>query len=476
MNPSLRHRTKRFHAPSIGVAVLLSFGLTALAAWPAQAAPGDVRWVARYSGVSGAGGDPAAIAASPDGTRIFVTGTSPGHLDDFATVAYDAATGAQLWAARYDGPAHGDDLAADIAVSPDGSKVFVTGQSADSNASTGFIDWAYETLAYDAATGTRLWARRYDVAGQQDVPVAVAVNPKGTLVYVSGHSGGWTGIAYSLSTGDRKWLKHDSSHSLGSMAVSHDGSKLFLIEDHGAGSGVVFGFKAGTGAQLWTADFGANASAVTGAPDSKTVFVSGLQWGVPHEPITTTAYNSTTGATRWVASHDGGVAFTDAHLAVSPDGAGVIVAALGQSQRKVPSSGDFITIAYAPKTGQQLWYADFDSTPRLELTTGVDDTPSAVAVAPDSSQVFVMGTSCPSDTGGGICDQGIADYGTVAYDAVTGSQLWTRAYSDSSNSDDEASSGTVTPAGPVITGGSCVPDPNTGDCFDDYVTVAYSSS
>jgi len=38
------------------------------------------------------------VAASPEGTKVFVTGDA-GHAsgaDEYATVAYDAATGAQL--------------------------------------------------------------------------------------------------------------------------------------------------------------------------------------------------------------------------------------------------------------------------------------------------------------------------------------------------------------------------------------------
>ena len=48
-------------------------------------------------------------------------------------MAYDAATGAKVWVSRYDGPAHGDDFATALGVSPDGSTVFVTGYSGGSN-------------------------------------------------------------------------------------------------------------------------------------------------------------------------------------------------------------------------------------------------------------------------------------------------------------------------------------------------------
>src|SRR5947207_13489016 len=77
-----------------------------------------------------------ALAVSPDGKKIFVTGRSFGQIGegrDFATVAYSAINGQALWVSRYDGLAHGEDESNDeaysIAVSTEGERVFVTGSS-----------------------------------------------------------------------------------------------------------------------------------------------------------------------------------------------------------------------------------------------------------------------------------------------------------------------------------------------------------
>jgi hypothetical protein len=75
---------------------------------------------------------------------VFVTGWSAGSSgvdSDYATVAYDASAGTRFWASRYD--AGSEDEAAALGVSPDGSTVFVTGSS---TGATGHDDYA--TVAY----------------------------------------------------------------------------------------------------------------------------------------------------------------------------------------------------------------------------------------------------------------------------------------------------------------------------------------
>jgi hypothetical protein len=103
--------------------------------------------VRRYSGPGNRNDFAYALGVSPDGSGLFVTGYSWASTTssfDYATLAYTASDGAPRWVRRYDGPNTGDDFAAALGVSADGSRVFVTGGSPGS--ATSGQDFA--TLAY----------------------------------------------------------------------------------------------------------------------------------------------------------------------------------------------------------------------------------------------------------------------------------------------------------------------------------------
>jgi hypothetical protein len=81
-----------------------------------------------------------------------VTGISAGITSsdfpfDYATVAYDTSSGRGLWLDRHNGPANRSDVPYDMAVSPDGSKVFVTGSSDCKNSGTDYLTLAYSAVA-----------------------------------------------------------------------------------------------------------------------------------------------------------------------------------------------------------------------------------------------------------------------------------------------------------------------------------------
>lgn len=117
--------------------------------------------------------------------------TQASGLTEYATIGYDAATGHQLWLATYSTP-NVNDNAAGLAVSPDGSTVYVTGTSIASYNTPA----DYATVAYHAGTGAQLWAARYAVTGAQNIAAGIAVSGGNTVVTgTSGPFGGQTQLA-----------------------------------------------------------------------------------------------------------------------------------------------------------------------------------------------------------------------------------------------------------------------------------------
>ena len=86
------------------------------------------------------------LAVSPNGSRVFVTGyANMGATgNDYVTIAYATGTGATVWGKSYIGPGNSSDYGYSVAVSPDSSKVFVTGESYGGSAT----DYDYATAAY----------------------------------------------------------------------------------------------------------------------------------------------------------------------------------------------------------------------------------------------------------------------------------------------------------------------------------------
>ena len=143
--------------PAVGVAAVRTGqadGVAAVRTGQADGvstAVGQRLWVNRYLGPGFAGA--AGIAASPSGRTVFVAGATGNQTSaaDFAIVAYDGATGAQLWASSYNGPGNGADGAGPIAVSPDGARVFVTGSGQGAGTS---LDYATIALTPRPAPGS----------------------------------------------------------------------------------------------------------------------------------------------------------------------------------------------------------------------------------------------------------------------------------------------------------------------------------
>ena len=435
------------------------------------ASPGTQLWAKLYNGPSADPDQANAVAVSPNGSTVYVTGESwaTSTLDDYATIAYNASTGAQKWAKRYNGPGGNSDIANAVAVSPNGSTVFVTGASPGATSAAD-----YATIAYNASTGAQEWVKRYNGVGNNNYANSVAVSPNGSTVYVTGESDAvgsvpqYATIAYNATTGTQLWAKRysgpgssqDAAHS---VAVSPDGNTVFVTgtstSSTSSGDATV-AYNATTGTQLWAKQYnGAPISAnsitnsLTVSPTGAAVYVTGIIGNTLNGDYATIAYNATTGTQLWAKRYPGNGGADSA--AVSPDGSTVYVT--GDIYSNSYGAPVYATVAYNAATGAQLWAQQHRGADKGDAIA------YSVAVSPSGGTVYVTGTSAHITS---------FDYATVAYNATTGTQEWSKLYNGPGNGNDTAHSVAVSPtSGTVYVTGQAVGSSGTGD---DYATVAYS--
>lgn len=151
--------------------------------------------------------DGVSAVVSPDGSRVVVSGERcvRGGIACSAlipaTIAYDAATGASQWSAFHEG----DDfyLAHDLAMSPDGASVYLTGRGGV----------GAPVVAYDSRTGEQRWSQVIE----DEVGNALAVSPDSSDLYVAASA------SLALDTGSGSRTVQDADR-----AVTIDGWRSFF--------------------------------------------------------------------------------------------------------------------------------------------------------------------------------------------------------------------------------------------------------
>jgi hypothetical protein len=164
-------------------------GTSALVEAAYTAATGASAWLDTGAGMPG-GSAVDGLAASPDGSAVFVTAniSYPNRLGVYEqTSAFAATTGKALWRKNYASPPgrRGQAEASGIVVSPDSSRVYVGGYETLVAQGPPRIDWL--TVAYNAATGKLAWRALYHHLSEARA-LALAVSPGGSEVFVTGES------------------------------------------------------------------------------------------------------------------------------------------------------------------------------------------------------------------------------------------------------------------------------------------------
>jgi hypothetical protein len=374
---------------------------------------------------------PRAAVVSPDGRTLYVTGAVYDNFSVSATdsrietVAYDAASGRELWNSSWEAARPGTDASKVIDITPDGRTLLVGGVTrAEGNA----LD--YVTIAYDTKKGRERWARTYgSLPGRSDVLWDVAVNPDGRTVYVTGESAGerqydldFATIAYSVGKGRTEWV------------ARHDGI--------GAGEPD-------------------RAFGIDVAPDGGFIYVTGDSWSGYSEGKTqfdyaTVAYTPE-GSVVWGQRYRGPTGGFNSPVGVVANEDTVIVS--GQSRGNTSDDvRDYGTVAYDSATGTERWR-------RLYAPPRHDDVASDLVLSSDGSTVYVTGSSKPN-----IKYTSLDELATIAYDAAGGDVMWTSRLDVGVGNSLSARGLAATPDGGVAVIGQIVrsADPLEGPTSDVY--------
>lgn len=332
------------------------------------------------------------LAATPDGKHLVAAGTGYDHGSNisghYEVSGFDAATGKRTWTTTYAGP-HGEDIVTGVVAAPTGNVVYVTGYSFLT-----YYDANYVTIAVNALTGEKLWTASYDGIGGIDKPTGDAVSPDGSVVYVTGdtqtdlqvYSEAGETVAYDASSGRELWRRMFSQpYQYASLptALAATPSGVFVTgwtHDSYSGNGLMFvaGYST-TGTDLWSAGSAPADGWGQYGPGNRIVYDAKTRMlyvvGAANTGTKVVGYRAATGRIDWTSQFAGNNFYAGPDAVVSSDGAHLYIV--------VPDGSDRHVVALRAGTGGVEW-----------TTTLFADraTPEpGIAVTPDGSTVYVVG-------------------------------------------------------------------------------------
>ena len=429
------------------------------------------------------------VGVDPAG-NTYVTGKceNPGTGIDYLTVKY-SPLGQELWRARYDGDAHGDDIPVALKIDAQGN-VLVTGKSASLAqfpvGEDGVSRYDYATVKYHSS-GEQMWVARYNGPGNRtDIPAAMALDADGN-VYVTGQSdvdsslgGSWKAevatVCYSAD-GNEEWvsrypLSNGSLDEAGSIAVDDSGNVYVGATRHSYDSQWVPYARLMTirynpqGTRQWVAwipadsSFLAEAVAIAvGRGDG--VYMAGFadHTGSTQTSPALVAKYDFAGQLLWLRNFPDSPAVAHRASALKVDSQGnIVVGGVGGVYHCATDQGDFLFVAKYSPSGNKVWSTRY-LTPYPEIRIAAMDVSTGGDIYVTAS--LRMGCSIPLD---GV------DIVSLKYSS-SGSLQWIQQYEGGEHPNNIASALAVDNSGGVVVVGASGTDNQM-----DFVTLKYQSA
>jgi len=387
--------------------IVLAVVLVLATAQPGRAAAGDLSWA--NDQVAKASSEGFDIAVTPDGATAVVAGWLVGNQgnNDYFVGAFSTSDGTTAWVKRYDDATGGLDQAVRVVIDPAGLVAYVTGTMTIKGNGDDIV-----TMAFDIATGTRLWSARFNgPKDNDDYAAGLAVSSSG--VYVAGNAGSRSLLlSYARGSGALRWKSLGQAGPWADVVV-HGKREYTVGYTYGSTSKIKLGGFTSAGAATFEKGYVGPFQAVIGtdaalSPDGSTLFALGQE--IQGNEMMIAAFNTGTGSHIWhkVPTVQVGGFDEGGSIAVSPDGSKVFAAIESDDSH---AADTFETIAYAAVDGSIAWG------PIRENEFDDRGTPVDIAVSENGANVYV--------TGPGRNGDGLTGFLTVAYDAaVGGTSVW----------------------------------------------------
>jgi uncharacterized delta-60 repeat protein len=388
-----------------------------------NAATGEEDWVQTYDS---SGRDDARAIAVDNRGGVYVTGSSAtmgptGPIADFATIRYDAMTGAQIWVKHYDGYNGGQDIGTAI-VADNSGNIYVTGQS-----DGGGILPQNATIRYDAATGAEIWVQRggaYEaivVDNQGGIYTTGSIRSDSDMINLT--------VRFDAVSGAITWESlyeglNNYYADVAAIAVDGQGGVYVTGTIYSSDNNpdyTTIRYSAATGIQSWVQRYDAGSDYATDitTDNSGGVYVTGYSYSDGHYDYATIRYDGLSGTQNWVQRYDGPVHGQDTGLKIATDGLGGLY--VTGSSEGVGTRSDMTTIHYTAASGIENWVN------RIDVKGNLADLPIAVTVDPEGNS-YVTGNS---NFYTGSMDN-ISHMVTIKY-SPSGEELWVSLYKAEQN-------------------------------------------